>query len=121
MTVRTSSPAARARARLFVSSRRPDDELVGGQHQLRGDAARRLRGGLRKKPPAPVALGLERRFRLERHHGRDDSVEAISVAGSPTRSVIAKVTRTPEIAARLIAAALLDRIQHVADAFALRA
>ena len=96
-----------------------DDELVGGQHELCRDAVPRFGRGLRQQPPAALAFGIQRQVGQEHVHRLGRFSRRHERRALAPDEIELEVSGTPEIAARLIAAALLDRILDVVEAFAL--
>ena len=112
--MRTSSACGGLRPRRFFDAApRSNDELVGGQDQLPWRTA--LNRGVRRRnqPPTAALLGLHGLGGLEREHrvpglGRANERHFFAIC-----QIGAKIARTPQIAACLIASALLHAIEQV--------
>src|SRR5262249_54619564 len=104
--------ARRTRSR-FVAGARPrhDDELVGGEHELRGDAAARGGDSRLEEPKTSRVLRFERGLRIERADhvpgfgGRDEG------RGPATFEPDTEETGARERAVEVVAARLLDEVR----------
>src|SRR5438105_13719829 len=91
---------------LFGSTRRGDDELVSGEHEFRRNAISRVRHRMRRQVASSVALCFERLLGLERAHRVERLRRGDQRGTTASLECEAEIPGTPEIALRLIAAAL---------------
>ena len=112
MTERTSSPAARARG-VLLTARRRDDELVGCEHEFRGDTFARLWVGHCDQTLASLVLGCARLFRRKGERRIPTLGRADESRRSIRRHVNAEVAGTPKLADVRVAATLFGAVLNV--------
>ena len=115
MTVRTSSPAACARAASSARPGRGDDKLVARQNQFRRDAFPCAVVGILEQTLAPLPFRREHSAGLRTSMMSHGSVEPMSVAVCSSVEIDLEKSRAPEFAFVIVAAGLLGPVNDLVN------